>query len=101
MTEAAVADYQQNLQLIKNSAPLSLADSRAGLASFEPGCRSLTVKWEVQHADRLTSAAITQQGRLRQDAQLHPKTITCLTAEVTFDRNHTRLHKPGRTIYVA
>lgn len=46
--EAAVADSQQDLVLIKNAAPLLLADSRAGLVSFELGCRSLTVKWEVQ-----------------------------------------------------
>ena len=48
LTEAAVADSQQDLHLIKNSAPLSLAHSRAGLVSFELGCRSLSVTWEVQ-----------------------------------------------------
>ena len=48
LTEAAVADSQQNLNLIKNAARLSLADSRAGLVSFELACRSLAVTWEVQ-----------------------------------------------------
>lgn len=31
LTEAAVADSEYNLHLIKNTAPLWLADSRAGL----------------------------------------------------------------------
>lgn len=48
LTEAAVADSQQNLHLIKNAAPLSLADTRAGLASFELVCRALTVTWDVE-----------------------------------------------------
>lgn len=47
LTEAAVANSQENLHLIKNVPPLSLADSRAGLVSFELGCRSLAVTWEV------------------------------------------------------
>lgn len=43
LTESAVTGSEQNLHLIKNAAQLSLADSRAGLVSFELGCRSLTV----------------------------------------------------------
>lgn len=78
LTEAAVADSEQNLHLITNTAPLWLADSRAGLVSFELGCRSLAVTWEVRlgcyHANCGTSAFRCDH----QDAQLHPKRITCL-----------------------
>lgn len=37
-TDAAVADSQHNVQLIKKAARLSLVDSRAGLLSFELPC---------------------------------------------------------------
>ena len=47
LTEAAVAVSQQNFYLIKNAATFTQADSRAGLVSFELGCGSLTVTWEV------------------------------------------------------
>lgn len=81
LTEAAVADSQKNLHLIKKAAPLSLADSRAGLVSFELGCRSLTVTWEVQlgcyHTD--WQNYLNCDHPAGQDAQLHPKTITCLS----------------------
>lgn len=48
LSEAAVVDSQQDLHLIKSTTPLSLADSRAGLVSFELRCRSLTLTWEVR-----------------------------------------------------
>lgn len=47
LTEAAVTSSQQNLHLIKKAAPLLLADSRAGLVSFELVSRALAVTWAV------------------------------------------------------
>lgn len=47
LTEAAVTSSQQNLRLIKRAAPLLLADSRAGLVSFELVSRALSVTWAV------------------------------------------------------
>lgn len=47
LTEAAVTSSQQNLRLIKRAAPLLLADSRAGLVSFELVSRVLAVTWAV------------------------------------------------------
>lgn len=104
LTEAAVADSQHNLHLIKKAAPLSRADSRAGLVSFELGCRSLTVTWEVGRSRyRAAPTALLPVWPTRQSKTLHPETITYLSsrtaaAAATFDRTTQgyELYKPGR-----
>lgn len=110
LTEAAVADSQQNLHLIKNVAPLSLADTRAGLASFELVRRALTVTWEVElelgyyhtnwrtylHCDHPAGTRWARHAAPPKDNHLSQQLNCCdLWSE------HARLYRPGCSIYVA
>lgn len=107
LTEAAVADSQQNLHLIKNAAPLSLADSRAGLVSFELGCRSLAVTWEVRlgcchtgcetqlHCDHPAGTRRTRRSTPPKDGHLSQHPDCCdLWSELA------RVYRPRRTISI-
>lgn len=78
LTETAVVDSLQNVHLIKNAATLSLAGSRAGLASFEPGL--CVARVDVGGSAWLLSHTVTSTVAAMQGAKLHPKTIACLSS---------------------
>lgn len=89
-TKAAVADSQQNLQLIKSALPLLQVDSRVGWCPLN----SPAEHWQWRGRFSLVTitlccAATTWQGHAGLDPQLHPKTITCLSTwnAATFDRS--------------
>lgn len=89
-TKAAVADSQQNLQLIKSAPPLLQVDSRAGWCPLN----SPAGHWQWRGRFSLVTitlgcAVTTRQGHAGLEPQFHPKTITCLSTwkAATFDRS--------------